>query len=608
MGRMGVGMPSALRGAAGRFPWPQLLLVSMLLLSARQDARVAETPPLAASDAATVAMAKRVPPLSRPVPGTRAITDSDAARFLTQATFGPTLSEIAYLRQVGYAAWLGEQFAMPASYQTPYLDAAAPDPGPFTRMEAWFRHALGGQDPFVPAIVHRDQLRQRVAFALSEIFVVSDRNDALYQQPYGMAGYYDVLVRNSFGNYRQLLEEVTLHPAMGLYLSMMGNMKPDPVRNVRPDENYAREVLQLFSIGLVRLNPDGTPMRDAMGRTIPTYDQFTVKGFAHVFTGWNFADCPYYEGCWFNDYTAPSWRVPMVAYPAHHDTAGSKQLLDYPGVALPAGVLGPGGTAPGNLDAALDNIFRHPNVGPFIARQLIQRLVTSNPRPEYVARVAARFDDNGAGVRGDLRAVIQAILFDTEARLPSLPGSGRVREPHPRFGKVREPLLRLTHLWRALDAGANNGRTTEWAPEEYLGQAPLRAPSVFNFFSPSYQPVGEPTALGLFAPELQLATGFQLPITSDAYGDNVFRWYVGSPQGTVRSIRVDLGRDAPLAANPAALLDRYDLLFMSGQMSSRMRQLLLAHLQGVPNTNGGRDRVQEALYLIVNSPEYTVQK
>lgn len=578
--------------------WPGILLASVLVLLVRQDAALprASATPQAASGAVTATSGRLHPPLPSPLP----IRANDAARFLAQTTFGPTLADIEHLRQRGYQRWLNEQFAMPASYQLPYLDAVPFGQGyegQRLRTEAWFLHALGGPDPFVPAIVHRDQLRQRVAFALSEIFVVSDRHDSLFPQPYGVASYYDVLIRNSFGNYRQLLEEVTLHPAMGLYLSMLGNQKPDPARNIRPDENFAREVLQLFSVGLVRLNRDGTPVLDGMGQPVPTYDQFTVKGFAHVFTGWNFADCPYYDGCWFNDFDAPSWRVPMASYPAFHASAGSKQLLVYPGVALPGGVLAPGGTAESDLDAALDNIFHHPNVGPFVARQLIQRLVTSNPSGGYIARVAARFNNNGVGVRGDMKAVIRAILLDREARQL---GANR------HFGKVREPLLRLTHLWRALDAGAESGRIEAWDPQEYLGQAALRAPSVFNFFSPSYKPVGELSERGLFAPELQLATDFQLPITNDALGDAVYLNYIRGPQGG--DVVLDLDRDAPLAANPAALLDRYDLLFFSGRMSSRMRQILLAHLNATPNGDGGRDRVREALYLIVNSPEYTVQK
>ncbi|HEY0660369.1 MAG TPA: DUF1800 domain-containing protein [Lysobacter sp.] len=592
--------------SAGFAIWLRFVLLLIVMLLVREDVRVpgkhAPTAPAAPATTSTPQLTA-----SKPLPPQRlSINDADAARFLAQATFGPTLEDIAHLRQVGYWQWFDEQVAMPPSYQVKYLDAMGPDAVynamRESRMEAWFLHALGGQDPFDPAVVHRDQLRQRVAFALSEIFVVSDQADAIGNAPYGLTSYYDLLARNAFGNYRQLLEDVTLHPVMGLYLSALGNQKPDPARNIRPDENYAREVLQLFSVGLVRLNNDGTPMRDTAGRPLPTYDQYTVKGFAHVFTGFTFNGCAAldeFQDCYFYDFAHPAWRTPMEAQPGYHSPE-AKQLLDYPGVSLPGGLLGAGGTPQGDLKAALDNIFRHPNVGPFIGRQLIQRLVTSNPSPVYVSRVAAAFNNNGAGVRGDMKAVVKAILLDPEARVASA-------QP-PNFGKVREPILRLTHTWRALNARTQTGRMSEHYPEYYLAQAPLRAPSVFNFFSPNYRPSGELSELGLAAPELQLATDYMLPKTHNAYGDEVFWYYIGNPETGPNDINVDLGRDMPLAATPAALLDRYNLMFMSGQMSPRMRQVLLDRLNEIPNTNSGRERVQEALYLIVNSPEYTVQK
>ncbi|RYE75239.1 MAG: DUF1800 family protein, partial [Oxalobacteraceae bacterium] len=463
-------------------------------------------------------------------------------------------------------------------------------------------HALGGQDPFRASVVHRDQLRQRVAFALSEIMVVSDTNPSLNANPDALASYYDVLARNAFGNYRQLLEEVTLHPAMGVFLSAQGNRKPDTALNIRPDENFARESMQLFSVGLVQLNPDGSAQVNAAGLKIPTYDQFTVKGFAHVYTGWNLAGCNEddFEGCWFYDHDAPAWRLPMAAYDSQHDSSSSKQLLKYPGVVLPNGVLAAGGTARSDLKAALDNVFRHPNVGPFIGKQLIQRLVTSNPSPGYVQRVAAAFNNNGAGVRGDLKAVVRTILLDPEAR--------QLGPQAETFGKVREPLLRLTHSWRALDGRTATGRMSEYHPGSYLSQAPLSAPSVFNFFSPAYRPTGELTTLGMAAPELQLANDNVIPSTQNAFGDEIFYYYQGNPDVGPNDISVNLARDMPLAATPSTLIDRYNLLFMSGQMSASMRQLLLARLNALPNGNNGRDRVQEALYFITNSPEYIVQK
>ncbi len=537
------------------------------------------------------------------------ISDAEAARFLAQATFGPTLEDIAHLKAIGYTAWINEQFALPPSYELEYLDSLGPatvsNRSWTVHQEAWWQNALGGPDPFDAARIHKDQLRQRVAFALSEIFVVSDRSDRISGAPYGVASYYDALVRAAFGNFRNLLTDVTLHPVMGLYLSMLGNQKPDAVRNIRPDENFAREVLQLFTIGLVQLNPDGTPKRDAMGKTIPTYTQDTVKGFAHVFTGWTFEGCKalgYFTGCYMWEPTHPAWRAEMEMNRDYHSWEGSKQLLNYPGVALPGGVLPAGtrSTPRRDLNLTLDNIFNHPNVGPFIARQLIQRLVTSNPSPAYVGRVAAKFNNSGSGMRGGMKAVVRQILLDPEARQLSRQPAG--------FGKVREPLLRLSHLWRATNARSRTGRTTEWYADYYLGQTALHAPSVFNFFSPAYQPIGEASDQGLVAPELQLATDFMLPTTHNALGDQVFWYYVGNTQTSADSISVDLNRDMPLAATPTALIDRYNVLFLSGQMSTTMRQALLTRLNGMPNARAGRDRVQEALYLIVNSPEYTVQK
>ena len=540
-------------------------------------------------------------------------TDGEAARFLTQATFGPTLTDIARVKQIGYTAWINEQVGFAVSSQLTFLkNATVRKPvQPFTRdwrLDAWFVNAIGGKDPIKPTqIVHQDQLRQRVAFALSEIMVVSDAtSDLLGNAPHGTSHYYDTLARDAFGNFRTLLEDVTLHPVMGIYLSMMQNQKPDPANNIRPDENYAREVMQLFSVGLVQLNQDGTPVLDAAQQPIPTYTQDTVKGFAHVFTGWTFKGCQA-EGvfdCYFYDRTAPAWVSPMENHAAFHASAQEKQLLVYPGVSLPGGKLAAGGSGRSDLTAALDNIFNHPNVGPFVGKQLIQRLVTSNPSPAYVGRVAAAFNDNGQGVRGDLRAVVTAILLDPEARDPA------AQPAH--FGKVREPILRLTHLWRALDAKSKSGYTGEfWTLEGNLGQAPLYAPSVFNFFSPRYSPNGEPQNLGLVAPELQLATDYMLPTTEGYLGGKIFGAYVGHPEGIGDDeVAINLSRDVALAGDIPKLIARYDTLFLSGQMTPQMKQVLTERLSGMPfnDVPAKRLRVQEALYLILNSPDYIVQK
>lgn len=332
------------------------------------------------------------PEVTSPLP-----TDNEAARFLAQATFGPTLVDIAHLRSIGYQAWLDEQFNAPVSLEVPYLawleklDNMNSGGGIVRyfddnrRLESWLINAIGGLDPSPEHSAHNDQLRQRVAFALSELFVVSAMDAKLGLEMWGLASFYDVLANNAFGNYRTLLEEVTKHPVMGTYLSMIRNQKADPSRNIHPDENYAREVMQLFSIGLYQLNADGTNQLQN-GQPIPTYDQSVVRSLAAVFTGWTWGEgsgCnrDNYPICENNTVGAPVWLIPMQPIEEYHDNTSDKQLLNYPGVALPKGVLMHGGDAQTELTAALDNIFQHPNVGPFIAKFLIQRLVTSNPSP-----------------------------------------------------------------------------------------------------------------------------------------------------------------------------------------------------------------------------------
>ena len=534
-------------------------------------------------------------------------SDAEAARFLTQATFGPSRAEIARLRSIGYNAWLADQASLPASHHRPYLEAQAAaglEVYQNSRQEAWWLHAVTAPD----------QLRQRVAFALSELLVVSDQSGAIEGYPIAMANYYDLLVDGAFGNYRNLLENVTLSPVMGHYLSMFKNRKPDLDANIRPDENYAREIMQLFSVGLVRLNANGT-VQTSGGQPIPTYDQDTIRGFAHVFTGWNWANCPRDQGGqWWEWEYCPSgpvdwpdpgwdawWLVPMEAWESYHASEEDKQLLVYPGVALPNGMLTGGGTAASDLQAALDNIFNHPNVAPFIARHLIKRLVTSNPSPAYIGRVAAVFANNGLGVRGDLGATVRAVLMDSEARtLPSLASNA---------GKMREPLLKLTHLWRALDGRADDGRYREWYTDYYLSQAALRSPTVFNFFLPDYRPPGEMAALGLDGPEFQITTDTSIASVANGLGAKVFYDWRGNGNQQPEDIVVDLGPEVAVASNPVKLVDRYDLLFMNRTMSDFMFNTLVTYLQSLPNTNTGRrQRVQNAVWLIQSSPEYSIER
>jgi hypothetical protein len=385
-----------------------------------------------------------------PLPAPPSWTDDSAnpaaaSRFLTQATFGPTSNDIATVQAFGYTGWINNQFSLPATHLLPYVltnrysDPTDPFQSPLM-FNAWWQRSITAPD----------QLRQRVAFGLSEIFVVSE-NGTLQNHADALSSYYDMLLDNAFGNFRTLLEDVTLHPAMGLYLSMQGNNAGSIITGLHADENYAREVQQLFSIGLNRLWPDGTLILNSQDNLVPTYNQNVVMGFASVFTGWNYYQADQANGRLpVNWYPGANYTNPMVLVPAHHEL-GTKLLLD--NVMLPAAQGLQANAAYTNFDnycsqdleSALNSIYNNQNVAPFICRELIQRLVTSDPSRDYVYRVAQVFNDDGAGVRGNMQAVVQAILLDYEARSPDLISQ-------PSYGKQREPLLRVTALARAFPA------------------------------------------------------------------------------------------------------------------------------------------------------------
>lgn len=529
------------------------------------------------------------------VPAEGPANDAQASRFLTQASFGPTLSDIARLRALGYHTWLDQQLSTPPTRIDAYLLAVQAQGDPLfqnARMEGWFRNA----------VIAPDQLRQRVAYAYSQIFVVSDFGGGLETETRGLSRFYDMLASRAFSNYRGLLEDVTLSPIMGQYLSMRGNRRPNVALNVRPDENYAREILQLFSVGLIKLNLDGSPIL-LNSLPVPTYDQFAVKGFAHVFTGWNFGNCDGFEFCGAGWPDAVGWRQPMRAFASFHHVepdadADNNVLLD--GFVRPNG-----GTPEGNMAIALNNIANHPNVGPFIARRLIQNLVSSNPSPAYIARIAAVFNNSGAGVRGDMAAVVRAILLDSEAR------SGHLLAPGT-FGKLREPLLRLTHYWRAFDARSADGKFQYWNPESPFGQGPNRSPSVFNFYLPDYRRPGEISNLGLYSPEFQITTETFITRTANEFFAFTERQHLGSGFNCSTCITADFRPFQALAATPANLVAALNTVLMSGQMSAFMRTTLINHLNTIPNSGGndtgGRNRTWEAVHLIMTSPEYVVQK
>ena len=530
------------------------------------------------------------PPPAPPALPTGKPTANDAARFLTQATFGPKMADITSLQTKGFDTWLSEQLALPADSHLAYVDRlvqAEPTKSFYDEamMETFWNQTVKGND----------QLRQRVSFALSEFFVVSF-NSNLSGEFYAMASYADMLNRNAFGNFRQLLEDVTLHPAMGRYLDALQNDKEDTVTGRQPNENYAREVLQLFSIGLYQLHPDGSLKLGTTGLPIETYDQNIVQGFAHVFTGWSYGTFTKTENNWkwppvWNN-GSQFWRVPMETWPNHHSTL-AKTLLN--GATLTAGQ-----TPQKDLQDALDNIFNHPNVGPFVARQLIQRLITSNPSPAYVYRVTQKFNDNGSGVRGDLKAVIKAILLDYEARSTDvLANQG--------YGKLREPVVRLAQLFRVFNYSCPcNKIPVYWmdSPVYALGQNPYRAPTVFNFFEPNHSHPGHVATAGLHAPEFQITNEVSITGISNFMRYvvfNGFKWDAAKP------LTPDFSALSPLAANPTQLADHLNLLLMSGQMSAAMKTTIVNELTKM-SASDLTERTKEAIHLVVTSPEYVIQK
>lgn len=521
------------------------------------------------------------PPPPPPVP----ITKAEAFQFLNQATFGATETAANDVIAMRYEAWIDDQLQKRPSLQLPHIQSITPPQFMFElqpdRADIWFRNSLNGDD----------QLRQRVAFALSEVMVVSELG-VLSNQPYALASYYDILARNAFGNYRDLIEEVTLSPAMGAYLSMLGNQKPDPLLNIRPDENYARELMQLFSIGLVELNLDGSVRTDTQGEPIPTYDQATIEGFAHVYTGWTYAGNGPFQGAFP---TEARQVEQMVLREEFHDT-GAKSLLG--GVTLPAGQ---GGQQ--DLDDALDNVFSHSNVAPFIAIRLIQRLVTSNPSPGYVSRVATVFNDNGQGTRGDLGAVVKAILLDDEAR-PAL----RMELD----GKVKEPIIRVTQLWKTYNAASASGRYPYNFAYIIFGQGPLQSPSVFNFFSPFYAPPGEIRDSGLVAPELEIATEFLNTYITNYMFLQIFAWNhtadpVTDPNINDDTVLIEFAEEVAIAADADALIDMVAGKLLAGEISTTLRDEIAAILATIP-PDQGLLRAAETIYLVSTSPEFAYQR
>jgi uncharacterized protein (DUF1800 family) len=515
-----------------------------------------------------------------------------SSRFLAQATLGASMEEVERVEALGFESWIDEQLGQPYSSHLDELErlqsryAIAGDQiayaSPTFRRFAWWNEVMTSPDV----------LRQRVALALSEILVVSELSDALFIDPRSVASYYDLLLTHAFGSYEELLLAVTLHPAMGSYLSHLNNDRSNLAIGRFPDENYAREAMQLFSIGLFELLPDGTQVLDSDGEPIPTYDNEDITEFAKVYTGLGLQGPFARFGGPFGDRA-----LPMIMYEDHHE-AGAKTLLD--GFILPGGQ-----TGMQDIEDAIGHLADHPNVGPFLATRLIQRLVRSNPTPAYIERVADVFDDDGSGARGNLGAVVRAILLDDEAR----------RDPSDETdGFLREPFLRWVTLLRAFDASAASGEylVDGGIPGFLLQQHPMASPSVFNFFQPDFAPNGPIKDAGLKAPEFQITTdssviwlanlAFVFVVSEPAIPADESLFAPGSIAPEDIPLALDLSDETDLVDDVEALVDRLDLLLTYGTLSESTRTLITDALEDTDPAA----RAVLALNLFLSSPDYAI--
>ncbi len=503
--------------------------------------------------------------------------NGDILRLLEQATWGPTESLIGRVRSVGIPAWLNAQFTTPiSSYPTLALwPSSVPSScNSNCQRDNYTMYPLQRRF-FTNALYGTDQLRQRVAWALHSMIVVSGRD---LNQPSWMTPYLQILDSNAFGNFRQLLYEITLNPAMGRYLDMSSSTR------FNPNENYAREILQLFSIGLNQLNPDGTVETDDADAVIPTYDQDTVTGFARVFTGWRRAADPV-SG-------TPNYLAPLELRASNHET-GTKQLLN--GVLLPANQ-----TGAQDLNDALDNIFNHPNVGPFVSMHLIRSLVTSNPSPAYVQRVAMAFDDNGAGARGDLKAVVAAILLDPEARGDS--------KTDLNYGRLKEPVQFMTQILRAANArSANGGAPSDGylSPQaSQMGLDVLRPVSVFSYYPADFL---VPGTTDLAGPEFGILSATTALRRANFVNTMVFNGGISTSNNAPSGTSLDLSRLQALSANPQSLVTELNRALMHGSMTPEMQASIVTAVSAVTSTNTLL-RAQQALYLVATSSQFQVQR
>lgn len=531
-----------------------------------------------------------------------------ASRFLSQATLGYDMDDINTVTAMGLEDWIDEQLALPISfllkdkteeYRVFSDDNNPDDVGTNSRFwrYAWWQYHMSSDDV----------LRQRVALALSEILVIS-QNSSFGNNGHTMADYYDILLEHAFGNYRDLLQDVTYHPSMGVYLTYLNNPKTDTTQNRFPDENYAREVLQLFSIGTTKLNMDGTEVLDAQGVPMSAYNNTDIQEFSKVFTGltwWNRTN--FFRGALNLD----SWLQPMVMWNDYHEP-GEKYLLD--GYVVPDR-----DPIDGNADIsdALDNIFDHANVPPFVTKLLIQRLVTANPSPAFVERIANVFVDNGSGVRGDLAAVVKAILLDDEAK------SCESSEDFT-YGGLREPFIRYMQINKAFVSGTPSGNYRNDMRHVYdnTGQRPLASPSVFNFFQQDFTPIGPIEAEGLVAPVFQITDAQSIT----GYINGLYRWvisgdiadeydlYSGEVDSTYVNERsvLDLSQEVLYTNDDELhiLLDRLNLLLAGGRVTEPSLDIIENVVRQFPNDDEDdkEDRVKLSIYLLLTAPEYLINR
>jgi uncharacterized protein (DUF1800 family) len=530
----------------------------------------------------------------------------EAARLLAQATFGYTDADISYVVENGIEAWIGQQTSS-ALNSTHYYDRAlyymnflnahylsiGKDPSELATEPNWLHWRYAFWDKVVYG---EDQLRNRMAFALSQILVVSEEaissSDAL-------AGYYDLLSTHAFGNYRDLLRGVTMNATMGFYLSHLNNPRENIEENLHPDQNYAREIMQLFTIGLYQLNSDGSQVLDGQGAPIPTYDNEDIAELAKVFTGLGIGQVQQGMGDLYfgRGIYGSVMRAPMIMYEEWHEP-GQKIILGQN--TIPAGQMGVK-----DIDDAIDILFNHPSCPPFISKQLIQRFVTSNPSPQYVQRVTQVFINDGNGVRGNLNAVIKAILLDEEARSCE---SSRA----PYNGKLSEPMMRTAQLLRNIGVKKEGKELVHLG--EYAGQgtlqAPLAAPSVFNFFRPDHTPTGELDESNLVAPEFQILNSLTvINYPNIIYGAIYYNYITDNWEDGPFDTYNNIARLFPSSYDDEVLINKLDMIYTRGSMSEDTRRIIKEAIKDFPPTlDGHNEKIKLAIYLTLISADYIIQK